>query len=201
MCGRCSGRQHTEKNEKCLKDPLCRSCDSLNLNAKHTNYDKECPIWKREKEIVLIKEIQKVPYPVARGIYEKQGCAGLTTEKRQYSEVVDKPQESNKTWEDKLESVKNSFSIEIQNITAQFEEKLSQLAAHMSNTIQKEMAAIRQLLENQVLPQQLAVWPVNKYVSERPNTNRAPKSSQKEKVDATISVSKKQRTEEEKPPD
>ena len=67
ICGWCAEKSHKERNEKCTKKAKCVNCDS-----EHPSFSKDCPAYKREKRILLIKEIDKVPYPRAREIVEKE---------------------------------------------------------------------------------------------------------------------------------
>ena len=61
MCLNCGGGQH---DGDCL--PKCINCSSHG----HSCRSKECPIWKKEKEICAIKTRQDISYAHARRLYE-----------------------------------------------------------------------------------------------------------------------------------
>ena len=70
ICGRCSKKKH--EGTQCEEDPKCRNCDTNSMNADHSNYSRDCPIWIKEKEIARVKETQKIPYPAAKAVVEKK---------------------------------------------------------------------------------------------------------------------------------
>ena len=65
ICGKCGGSNH--KLEDCNNDPNCFNC-----KGNHIASSKDCPNWKREKEIIEIKTTKKISFPQARTIYESE---------------------------------------------------------------------------------------------------------------------------------
>ena len=63
MCGKCGNTDHSKEN--CEVDPVC-----INCKGKHEASSKNCPSWKKEKEISRIKTERNLPYPQARKVYE-----------------------------------------------------------------------------------------------------------------------------------
>ena len=72
ICGYCSKASHTTFGQKCNNPPMCMHCHKNNNQCDHPIFSKKCPYYNREKEILLIKEIKKVPYPVAENILDKR---------------------------------------------------------------------------------------------------------------------------------
>ena len=63
VCEKCGNTDHSK--ESCEVDPACVNC-----KGKHEASSKNCPSWKREKEISRIKTEKNLPYPQARKVYE-----------------------------------------------------------------------------------------------------------------------------------
>ena len=63
VCGKCGNTDHSK--EHCEVDPACVNC-----KGKHEASSKNCPSWKKEKEISRIKTERNLPYPQARKVYE-----------------------------------------------------------------------------------------------------------------------------------
>ena len=63
VCEKCGNTDHSKEN--CEVDPACVNC-----KGKHEASSKNCPSWKREKEISRIKTEKNLPYPQARKGYE-----------------------------------------------------------------------------------------------------------------------------------
>ena len=60
-CFRCGEEGHDGKS--CQKDPMCKNC-----KGDHMSSSKQCPIWKKEKEILKVKTEKKITYPEAKRI-------------------------------------------------------------------------------------------------------------------------------------
>ena len=58
-CAKCAGSDHS--TEDCKNKAKCANC-----SKNHPAYDKSCPQWKLEKEIITIKTNQNITYPEAR---------------------------------------------------------------------------------------------------------------------------------------
>ena len=62
----CRGCETCEKGhdgKSCQKDPMCKNC-----KGDHMSSSKQCPIWKKEKEILKVKTEKKITYPEAKRI-------------------------------------------------------------------------------------------------------------------------------------
>ena len=66
-CATCSGRQHTERDEKCKRRPHCRNC-----GGSHPVTDRACPVYKKEQEILTIATREKVSFHEARKAVRKR---------------------------------------------------------------------------------------------------------------------------------
>ncbi|XP_062584090.1 uncharacterized protein LOC134245861 [Saccostrea cucullata] len=58
-CFRCGEDGHDGKT--CQNTPKCKNC-----KGEHMASSKQCPIWKKEKEIQKVKTESKIPYPEAK---------------------------------------------------------------------------------------------------------------------------------------
>ncbi|XP_061170354.1 uncharacterized protein LOC133179670 [Saccostrea echinata] len=58
-CFRCGEEGHDGKT--CQNDPKCKNC-----KGEHMSSSKQCPIWKKEKEIQKVKTEKRIPYPEAK---------------------------------------------------------------------------------------------------------------------------------------
>ena len=65
VCERCGNADHSK--EHCEVDPVCTNC-----KGKHAASSKDCPTFKKEKEITKIKIEKNLPYSQARKVYESQ---------------------------------------------------------------------------------------------------------------------------------
>ena len=112
LCSRCSQRHHTNDGERCRNNPHCRSCEENEVDANHMPTSRECPKYKREAEIALIKETHKIPYWRAQEILDgKTKNYSNITRKNVHANVTDPNMEnrltemlhnSNRMWEDKM---------------------------------------------------------------------------------------------------
>jgi hypothetical protein len=62
-CARCGSTEHPDG--ECSAPPRCVNCE-----GEHTAFDKDCPVWKKEKSIQKIKAEQNIPYLEARKSFE-----------------------------------------------------------------------------------------------------------------------------------
>lgn len=67
MCGTCYKPEHIDKmkKEKCTKNPRCANCGS----NEHGSFNKECNMYRMEKEIAAIRIKMKISYGLARKEY------------------------------------------------------------------------------------------------------------------------------------
>ena len=80
-CFKCQGFGH--HSNACKKETVCASCGSpdhththdtpcqnkaicINCKGNHPAFSRECPIWKKEKEVQIVKTEKNVSYPEAR---------------------------------------------------------------------------------------------------------------------------------------
>ena len=71
-CQICSEVGHDTR--ECQKPPKCRNCE-----GSHSPNAKECPAWKKEKEIVKVKTENNISFPEARRRCESRNVAGPVT--------------------------------------------------------------------------------------------------------------------------
>ena len=67
ICGYCGEPKHTENNEKCKNEAKCH-----NYMRNHAAWSRGCPVYVYEKEVLKIKEVQKIPYPRAKAILDER---------------------------------------------------------------------------------------------------------------------------------
>ena len=68
VCGRCASPQHL--SEQCeAENPLCANCGPN--QAPHASFDRSCPTFLKEKEIVALKATNNVSFREAREIYDR----------------------------------------------------------------------------------------------------------------------------------
>ena len=78
VCEKCGNTDHSKEN--CEADPTCVNC-----KGKHEASSKNCPSWKKEKEISRIKTEQNLTYPQARKVYQS---LNTTAPERSFAAVV-----------------------------------------------------------------------------------------------------------------
>ena len=71
-CQICSEEGHDSRD--CGKDPKCVNCE-----GKHTSNSKDCPAWKKQKNIIKIKIEKNISFPEARRLCEAGNVAGPVT--------------------------------------------------------------------------------------------------------------------------
>ena len=64
-CGKCGQKDPNYPTNECNNSFKCANCE-----GDHPGYAKICEKWKKEKEILIIKHKQNIPYPEARKILE-----------------------------------------------------------------------------------------------------------------------------------
>ena len=67
VCERCGTGNHDHHTSHCKNPPKCVNC-----SGNHMSRSSDCDVWKKEKEIMKIKVTQRLTYPEARKMYEKQ---------------------------------------------------------------------------------------------------------------------------------
>ena len=147
ICGWCSGRRHTERGERCENEAKCRHCEEGSNN--HSNLDKNCPKWIKEKEIAKVKEIRKTNYFEAKKIVEQRVSQKVSSE----SEWEKKLNNKDKECEAKIEQIKAQCEQSIHNITQSFNTKLNDLTQEFNEQIKNMTVTITQQM--QVITQQL----------------------------------------------
>lgn len=81
-CSNCGSQHHTndEQKETCTKNIGCINCSINKLpNNTHTSFDKKCPIYLKQQEIIAIKTIHKVDNKEAFQIYNQNHQLGHQT--------------------------------------------------------------------------------------------------------------------------
>lgn len=68
ICLNCSGPFHTTEEDKiCKKPPKCVNC-----GQSHASTSKQCPVFKKHKEIQTIKVLERVPFHKATNLYNER---------------------------------------------------------------------------------------------------------------------------------
>ncbi|KAK2147319.1 hypothetical protein LSH36_559g00023 [Paralvinella palmiformis] len=78
-CAKCGTTAHEDK--ECKQKPHCVNCD-----GDRGSFSRDCPLWKKEKDIQTIKVTQGISFPEARKVVEQRGST--PTSARSYSDVV-----------------------------------------------------------------------------------------------------------------
>ena len=137
LCGHCSQAKHCELGQKCEKQHMCKNCHSNDTQCDHPTYDQDCPSWLREKEILYIKEIQKIPYPAARAILQQRLKDSSDKRKAQGPSLDTLSAASERVWEERL-AVNN----------ANWEEKMAKSEEKWEAKVQVSEGKIAELKES-----------------------------------------------------
>ena len=164
LCGHCSKAKHCEIGQKCENKPMCRHCHSNELEHGHPTYDQGCPSWMREKEILRIKETQKIPYPVARNILDQR--LKESKEKNKAKERQDQLnsllEANNQAWEARLAKREAELEAKLAKVKEDCEEKLvanDSMWQVKLDQLQNSVNRLHHLLENRIL-QQVGFQPI-----------------------------------------
>jgi hypothetical protein len=66
-CANCSSLEHTHSRDNpCQQKASCTNC-----GQEHPAYDKKCPRWRQEKEIITLKTTKDISFPQARRLVEQ----------------------------------------------------------------------------------------------------------------------------------
>jgi hypothetical protein len=72
-CSNCGSENHSHTNEEpCKEEPHCVNCE-----GRHPSYERNCPKWKTEKNVLELKVTKNISFPEARRHVEK--CGGQVT--------------------------------------------------------------------------------------------------------------------------
>jgi len=81
VCANCSSTEHTHSRDKpCNLKASCTNC-----GQEHPAYDKRCPRWLQEKEVLTLKTTKDISFPQARRLLEQ------TTGPLTYAKVASNP--------------------------------------------------------------------------------------------------------------
>ena len=67
ICGNCCGEKHCSDVRNCSETPKCANC-----NGNHPVSSRDCPSWKKEKQILTVKYQRSITFFEARKIVEEQ---------------------------------------------------------------------------------------------------------------------------------
>ena len=67
ICGNCGGEKHCSDVRNCGETPKCANC-----NGNHPVSSRDCPSWKKEKQILTVKYQRSITFFEARKIVEEQ---------------------------------------------------------------------------------------------------------------------------------
>ena len=84
ICDKCA-EQHAISTKCPSLESKMYKC--FNCNGNHPSYSKECPVWKKEKEISRIKFTQNITFPEARKSFEQTNST-IATNTVTYSEAL-----------------------------------------------------------------------------------------------------------------
>jgi len=76
-CAKCGTTGHEDRD--CSQKPHCVNCD-----GDHGSFCRDCPMWKREKNIQTVNVTRGISFPEARKIIEQKG--NTPTSARSYSD-------------------------------------------------------------------------------------------------------------------
>lgn len=88
VCGRCSQKNPDHTTNECTNRSNCANC-----GEEHPAYARICDIWKKEKEIISVKQKQNISFPEARRIvdsYMREKSYAQTTKIKENTEKNDK---------------------------------------------------------------------------------------------------------------
>lgn len=126
LCGRCCKVLHTAVGGRCENDPECIHCKVDKIKCDHTVFDRECPTWVREKEILYIKEIQKIPYPAARAILDQRMKESSIKSKEREPTLDALIEVSNQRWEERMTNSEAKWKEQLAQNNAEWERKLQE---------------------------------------------------------------------------
>lgn len=74
ICTTCGNKQHCEIEEmdKCTNGLHCVNCSVNDLNHNHSTFDRKCPIFLKEQEIIAIKTTLKIDNKAAHAVYKSR---------------------------------------------------------------------------------------------------------------------------------
>ena len=79
VCGNCGGEKHCSDVRNCNETAKCANC-----NGNHPVSSRDCPSWKKEKEILSVKYKRSITFYEARKIVEEQ----LKTPGKSYASIA-----------------------------------------------------------------------------------------------------------------
>ena len=79
ICGNCGGEKHCSDVRNCSETAKCANC-----NGNHPVSSRDCPTWKKEKEILTVKYKRSLSFYEARKIVEEQ----LTAPGKSYASIT-----------------------------------------------------------------------------------------------------------------
>ena len=150
ICGRCCGEPHKE-DERCKNDRKCRNC---NNQFEHPTWDRKCPVYLKEKEILTVKEIKKVSYKRAEWIVDQRSSEHTHTYSKATARnsIVPSPnglenklekllETAQQAMEAQLVTAQRALDVQIQKLNESFAERLKHITDTVS-ALQNSMASI-----------------------------------------------------------
>ena len=67
VCGNCGGEKHCSDDSNCKELSKCGNC-----NGTHAVFSRNCPTWKKEKELLSVTYKRSITFFEARKIVEEQ---------------------------------------------------------------------------------------------------------------------------------
>jgi hypothetical protein len=95
VCASCGSHDHMhDQQNPCQKTPVCVNC-----KGNHTAYSRDCPVWKKEKEVQTLRVTRGISYPEARKLVftSTPSYASVVTSKKT-AVTIDTGTQTNLTW-------------------------------------------------------------------------------------------------------
>ncbi|XP_058467151.1 uncharacterized protein LOC131440079 [Malaya genurostris] len=118
-CFNCSGEQHGE--EECNEAQFCRNC-----KGDHRPSNRQCPVYKKEVEIIKIKVRENITFPEARKRAEQQTQGSYAQATAQQTRIEKKLKEMELTMKQKDEQI-----VKLLEAAKRKEEKMEQMMAYI----------------------------------------------------------------------
>ena len=105
VCGNCGGEMHCSDDRNCKEPSKCANC-----NGPHQVFSRNCPTWKKEKEILLVKYKRSITFFEARKIVEEQlsapanSYASITKGAGKHVECIDAQTQTDETYNVQLKT-------------------------------------------------------------------------------------------------
>ena len=179
ICGWCGKGKHlNEEEEQCEEAKQCFNC-----KEDHPAWSRDCPAYKREQEILNIKEKEGIPYKRAQSIVDNgkaksvsvaqvvaQNTTAVKENKNQLEQLIQKSDEmwrkrldeQEMKWQQFYTNQQNAFQQALYDQREMFNQQMASMQAQMN----EQLSNIMRLIPNLAIPnQQTPIAPVTPYTS------------------------------------